>query len=227
MKRGPAPNSRRVPMTEMRKRIFIDTLRKTGVFAAAGRAASPHSKHRTGCYSSFRGEMQRNPDFAAEVAAAISEAKSNISADMIENAEVRAKTIPPAITPSAKRERHRYTERRLKASHDLSKLDNQIIVAKHMVGSTRRNVKKNGYPHSITYSDILPLPTHCPVFGIELTYGGTGRPLSSSATVDRVDNSKGYIPGNVQVISNRANSMKRDATIEDITQLWLYMYKNA
>ena len=81
-KRGPEPNSRRVPMTEKRKATFLETLRRTGVFAAACRAASPHSKHRAACYSSFRNEMQRSPEFAAEVADALDEAKAEIELEI-------------------------------------------------------------------------------------------------------------------------------------------------
>jgi len=43
----------------------------------------------------------------------------------------------------------------------------------------------------------LPLPTHCPILGIPLTYAGNGkgRQTDASATVDKIDNDRGYIKG--------------------------------
>jgi hypothetical protein len=40
-----------------------------------------------------------------------------------------------------------------------------------------------------------------------------------SPTLDRIDNSKGYIVGNVWVISMRANRLKSDATVDELMML--------
>ena len=44
--------------------------------------------------------------------------------------------------------------------------------------------------------------------------------------MDKIIPSLGYVKGNVQIISNRANFMKNDATIENIQALLAYMQKN-
>lgn len=44
-----------------------------------------------------------------------------------------------------------------------------------------------------------------------------------SPSLDRVNIDKGYIKGNIAVISNRANRIKSDATIEEIKALYEYM----
>jgi hypothetical protein len=77
---------------------------------------------------------------------------------------------------------------------------------------TRATKKKIEF--SITEADFLSLPTHCPVLGIELKYGGgRGRkPVDDAASIDRRDNSLGYIPGNVFVICSRANKIKNEGT---------------
>lgn len=42
-----------------------------------------------------------------------------------------------------------------------------------------------------------------------------GRPQNNSYSVDRKDNSFGYIRGNIEIISFRANVMKQNASQED------------
>jgi hypothetical protein len=37
-----------------------------------------------------------------------------------------------------------------------------------------------------------------------------------SATVDRIDSRLGYVPGNVIVVSCKANRIKNDATVEEM-----------
>jgi hypothetical protein len=60
-------------------------------------------------------------------------------------------------------------------------------------------------------------PTHCPILGIELTRGD--QTLTSNFSIDRIDNSLGYIKGNIQIISNRANRLKSDASKEELYKL--------
>jgi hypothetical protein len=42
-------------------------------------------------------------------------------------------------------------------------------------------------------------------------------------SLDRVDNTKGYIPGNVRVISRKANIMKADLTVDLLEKLINYI----
>jgi len=89
-----------------------------------------------------------------------------------------------------------------------------------------RAVKKN-LEFKISIADIV-IPERCPVFGIRLKSGAGGGTVSvakleSSPTLDRVDNSKGYTPDNVCVISLRANNLKRDATLYEMQCLAYHM----
>ena len=83
--------------------------------------------------------------------------------------------------------------------------------------------KQRGLDFNIDETDI-PLPEKCPILGITLQRGkGTVRSFSPS--VDRIDNTRGYVKGNVVVISAKANSMKQDATLDQLKTLYEF-YRN-
>jgi hypothetical protein len=90
-----------------------------------------------------------------------------------------------------------------------------------MLGELRRNAKKRGQYFALKPEDFGDLPTHCPVLGIELDYSGSG--LSSAASVDRSDSTLGYVPGNVVIMSRRANTLKNNATVEELEKVLAYM----
>lgn len=80
---------------------------------------------------------------------------------------------------------------------------------------------KAGIEHAISPDDI-PTPNKCRYLQIELVYPGDpekkGRWANNLASLDRIDSSKGYVPGNVQVISFAANRMKQDSSIRLLIQ---------
>jgi hypothetical protein len=90
-----------------------------------------------------------------------------------------------------------------------------------LVLKARSRAKKGGYPCTITAADV-PIPATCPILGIQLAHGD-GKPTDSSPSLDKVDPALGYIPGNVRVISFRANAKKSDFTIPQLERLLLYM----
>lgn len=83
-------------------------------------------------------------------------------------------------------------------------------------GSKKRAIDK-GLEFNIDLTDIV-IPKHCPLLGIELKHG-TGFLIDESPSLDRIDSDKGYIKGNVWVISHKANTMKSDATLEELELL--------
>ena len=71
-------------------------------------------------------------------------------------------------------------------------------------------------PFDIGPEDVF-VPEVCPVLGIPLRSGkGRGGLNDASPTLDRVIGPLGYVPGNVVVISHRANRIKSDATVEEL-----------
>jgi hypothetical protein len=77
----------------------------------------------------------------------------------------------------------------------------------------KANAVRTGIEFSINFGE-LEFPTHCPVLGIELDYFANGR-AENAVSFDRLDSSKGYIPGNVAIISWRANRIKNNGTAEE------------
>lgn len=88
--------------------------------------------------------------------------------------------------------------------------------ALYLFRKARSRAERNGIPFTIELKDVV-VPTHCPVLDIKLTFGKLHNP--SSPSLDRRDNSKGYVRGNVVVISYRANILKKDATPKELAQL--------
>lgn len=89
-----------------------------------------------------------------------------------------------------------------------------------MLIRSRARAKTRGIEHRITIDDVLavwPTDGRCPVLGIELErnlrshHGAPGSP-----SIDRIDNSKGYVVGNIHVISLQANSIKTDYTLAQL-----------
>ena len=82
------------------------------------------------------------------------------------------------------------------------------------VSRLQQSAKKRGIEFSITKEDI-PTPEKCPYLGIPLKYDNDGL-QGDSASVDRIDNVLGYVPGNIQTVSNKANTMKSVATDDEL-----------
>lgn len=88
------------------------------------------------------------------------------------------------------------------------------------LNNARLRARDKGLPFNITLDDI-EVPEVCPVFGTPLSQGFRNRHTNFS--LDRIIPAKGYVKGNVRVISWRANSLKSDATIDELKQVVAYM----
>lgn len=92
-----------------------------------------------------------------------------------------------------------------------------------MYHNAKRRAKDFGVPFDITFRDI-DIPTHCPVLGIELISGrGTKKSSDNSPSLDRIIPEKGYVVGNICVISSRANRFKQEMTVEDLRKVLTYI----
>ena len=63
--------------------------------------------------------------------------------------------------------------------------------------------------------------THCPLLGLELSYANytNNRAPNNYASLDKIDPAGGYVMGNVQIVSFRANTLKNSATLEELKMI--------
>lgn len=115
-------------------------------------------------------------------------------------------------------ERKKYQKRNAKAlvvkRADWSRRNRE----KTMLQKARRRAKLLGLDYNLTPADI-DIPKTCPALGVPLVYDGNPDHLPS---LDRIDNKKGYVKGNVVVVSMLANRIKSNATIEELRKVALF-----
>ena len=62
--------------------------------------------------------------------------------------------------------------------------------------------------------------SHCPIFGMPLEWScyrkNSSGSLPNSPSLDRIDPTKGYVKGNLWIISQKANVIKNNATHEEL-----------
>lgn len=88
----------------------------------------------------------------------------------------------------------------------------------------KQRAKAKNIQFDLTVTDIV-IPVNCPILGIKLEIG-KGKMHANSPSLDRIIPELGYVRGNVCVISYRANSIKKDASLKELEALVCYV-KNA
>ena len=83
--------------------------------------------------------------------------------------------------------------------------------------------KIKNIPFGIEIEDVV-VPDFCPVLGIPISRQ-EGKSNSHSPSLDRIIPELGYIPGNVMVISHKANTMKSNATWDEISRFYNFYKK--
>ena len=86
----------------------------------------------------------------------------------------------------------------------------------YIIHNSKYCAKRRGIHFDLKYTDF-ELPEYCPILGIKIEYGaGSDGNAPNHASLDRIDNTKGYIPGNVMIVSRLANAMKNEASFEQL-----------
>ncbi len=131
-------------------------------------------------------------------------------------------------------EGEKYNERRRAIAHTeeykdkakhYRKINKERHPEKQMFVAARSRARQSGLEFNIERSDLI-IPEFCPVLGIKIERGiGKGKKTDASPSLDRIDNSKGYIKGNVMIISFRANTIKNNGSMEEHQKIIDYMLK--
>jgi hypothetical protein len=90
--------------------------------------------------------------------------------------------------------------------------------AKSLLSNAKQRAKRWDLPFSITVEDILaciPVDGICPII-LEPFERGVGGVGPRSMTLDRIIPELGYVPGNIAIISHKANTMKQNCTDPEV-----------
>ena len=98
-------------------------------------------------------------------------------------------------------------------------------VEKKMLRRAKQRAKDKGLKFDLSVEDVI-IPKFCPILGIELKmHKGRSGGNPNSPALDRIDNNKGYVKGNVMVMSHLANMMKSSATTEEMVKFAEWVIK--
>lgn len=99
---------------------------------------------------------------------------------------------------------------------------NPDLYKRRLLAGARSRAKRNGIEFDIEMED-MEWPEKCPVLDLDLKYlpsgKGPGIRTLNTPSIDRVNNNSGYVKGNVQVISWRANKLKQDGTLDEFKRI--------
>ncbi len=94
-----------------------------------------------------------------------------------------------------------------------------------MFSSAKARARDENFPFNLELDDII-IPEICPALGIKIQKS-SGKPTDSSPSIDKIIPELGYVKGNVKVISYRANAIKRDASLDELEKIAMYVKNNS
>lgn len=84
-----------------------------------------------------------------------------------------------------------------------------------MLNRVNKYARKEGNP-MLSLDDIPPIPQFCSVLGIELRKSPYGHAHDNSPSVDAIRHELGHVKGNLRIVSQRANRLKGNATLDEL-----------
>jgi hypothetical protein len=101
---------------------------------------------------------------------------------------------------------------------------NQWSPRTKMLYAAKARATKCSLPFNLTLDDIQ-VPDICPVLGISLAKN-SNHCQPNSPSLDKITPELGYVKGNVRVISHKANTIKNNATVEELKKVLDYLESN-
>ena len=93
-----------------------------------------------------------------------------------------------------------------------------IFYIKKALTNIKSKCRSKGIVFELTPEDIH-IPDTCPALGIPLEFNGGNLSKDSSPSVDRIDPTRGYVVGNVVIVSNRVNRIKNNSSVEEMEKI--------
>ena len=93
-----------------------------------------------------------------------------------------------------------------------------------MLSNARKRAENKDIEFNLSKEDII-IPELCPILKVPFEIG-TKENYDFTPTIDRIDNSKGYTKDNIQIITNKANTMKNNADFSMLLNFAEYINKN-
>ena len=100
-----------------------------------------------------------------------------------------------------------------------AKVFRETMPRERMLNAAKNRAKKSETPFDLTLEDII-IPNVCPILGTKFKHG-----TRYAASLDKIRPELGYVKGNVQVVSRKANVMKNDATEEELRNFTRWVQK--
>ena len=107
---------------------------------------------------------------------------------------------------------------------DKRRIDGIANPNRRILRIARNRAKRDGLDFNLELCDII-IPEYCPVLGIKLKLDNVKK-QDNSPSIDRIDNDKGYIKGNIMIISDKANMIKNCGTAEEHEKIAKWMREN-
>lgn len=130
----------------------------------------------------------------------------------------------------AQRQRERYrtdpayrAKRQEQSKNQQRRRHARLGAAERLYRASKQRAKREGLPFDLTLDylrQLWPTSGECPVLGFRMTLDGERAMLPS---LDRIDSDRGYVRGNVRIISYRANSLKSDSYKEELARVLAYL----
>ncbi len=96
---------------------------------------------------------------------------------------------------------------------------------KVILRAAKMRSKKKNIEFNLTLADLIKIKNNiCPILGCEILYK-SGVDNKRSASLDRIDPNKGYVPDNVKIVSFEGNALKNKNNINSMIGVMQY-YKN-
>jgi hypothetical protein len=92
-----------------------------------------------------------------------------------------------------------------------------------MYDNAKHRARRKGLEFTIDMSDLI-IPEMCPILEIPIKMN-VGGVQHDSPSLDRIDNNRGYIKGNIMIISNLANVMKSYASAYQLIKFAKWVLK--